>query len=435
MKRFFLFTLFLAATSFATAEVPKWERFRGPNGSGIDTSTTLPVQWTEANFEWQTKIPGRGHGSPVIWGDRIFLLSAKAEQVPAEPEPASSEKGKGKKKNKKKGQPALPYKWLAIAVSRTSGEIEWSKEFAPRKFKGHRFNSPASSTAAVNADRVVFAWGTAGELIIVSLSHTGELQWEKNMGPVSGGHGFGASPIIHGDLVVLNNDQENQKGNLFALHADTGEVAWTVPRKSKRISYSVPCEFEDKLVFVNWQHGFTAVDPADGSVIDDKSVFNLDTNERAISSPVVVGDLVIGTCGFTANPKHCVAMKLVDNKWQEIWRIEKNVPHIPCLISKDDLLFLWDDAGIATCVDAATGKIHWKERLPNIEGTCFGSPVSDGKHIYCADVSGNIHVIAASSDFSYVASNPLGEECKSTPAIAGSRIYIRTESTLHAVKP
>ena len=344
------------ATVSLAAEVPKWDRFRGPNGSGIDTSGELPVKWTESNFEWKTTIPGKGHGSPVIWGDRIFLLGAIPDKEPAKAAPA----GEGKKK--KKGKPALPYKWTAMAISRATGEIVWQKEFPARKFKGHRFNSPASSTAAVDKDRAVFTWGTADQLTLLSLSHDGELHWEKDMGPISGGHGFGASPILHNGLVILNNDQEKQKGNLFALHADSGEVAWTVPRRSERISYSVPCVYRDMLVFVNWQHGFTAIRPADGSVIDDKSVFYLGTNERAISSPVVVGDMVIGTCGFTANPKHCVAMKMKDGKWEEVWRIEKNVPHIPCVVAKGDLVFLWDDAGIVTCVKAATGEPVWKER-------------------------------------------------------------------------
>ncbi|MDF1815197.1 MAG: PQQ-binding-like beta-propeller repeat protein [Verrucomicrobiales bacterium] len=426
-RHFPLLIALIAFTSLQGAEIPKWERFRGPNGSGVDASRELPVKWAESNFEWKTKIPGQGHGSPVIWGDHIFLLSAVADQV--------SEENGSKNRKKKKGQPALPYQWVAIAVSRNSGEIVWQKKFPARKFKGHRFNSPASSTAAVNAERVVFSWGTADQLTLVSLSHEGELHWQKDMGPVSGGHGFGASPILYKDLVILNNDQEKGAGNLFALRAENGELVWTVPRKSQRISYSVPCIYQENLVFVNWQHGFTAIQPETGAVIDDKSVFNLDTNERAISSPVVVGETVIGTCGFTANPKHCVAMRLMENKWQEIWRIEKNVPHIPSVVAVGDRVFLWDDAGIASCIEAASGKQVWKERLPNIEGTCFGSPVSDGKHIFCADVSGNIHVIAASENFSYLATNPLGESCKTTPAIADGKMYIRTETTLHAVSP
>jgi len=99
-------------------------------------------------------------------------------------------------------------------------------------------------------------------------------------------------------------------------------VKWTVERHSQRISYSVPCVLESDgrqlLAFVNWQHGFTMVDPKDGSVVAEKSVFNTDTNERAISSPVVYKDLVIGTCGFTANPKHCVAIRLKGGELEEV---------------------------------------------------------------------------------------------------------------------
>ena len=423
----YLFACLLLCSVTVHADDPRWARFRGPNGSGTDSSIPIPTKWTGENVEWKSEIPGKGHGSPVIWGDRIFLLTAIADKSSV-----SNAKPAGKKR---KGAPPVPYHWVALAVSRKDGTILWQKEFEAKKFKGHRFNSPASSTAAVDADQVVFSWGTAEQLTLVSLTHDGELQWEKDMGPVSGGHGFGASPILYKDLVILNNDQEKGNGNLFALHAGTGEMAWVVDRKSQRISYSVPCVYRDHLVFVNWQHGFTAIDPATGKVVDDKSVFNTKTNERAISSPVVAGDLVIGTCGFTANPKHCIAMKLDDGKWEEIWRIEKNVPHIPSVIALGEMTFLWDDSGIVTCVESATGKELWKERIPNVQGKCFGSPVSDGKHIFCADESGNVHVITASEDFQYLASNALGEPCKTTPAIADGKLYIRTETTLHAIAP
>ncbi|MEO0416414.1 MAG: PQQ-binding-like beta-propeller repeat protein, partial [Verrucomicrobiota bacterium] len=276
-------------------------------------------------------------------------------------------------------------------------------------------------------------WGTADQLMVFALDHDGNSLWSRDMGPVSGGHGFGASPILSHGKVVLNNDQEKGGGNLFALDAATGETAWTVERRSQRISYSVPCEYQDTLTFVNWQHGFTAIEPNTGKVIADKSVFNTDTNERAISSPISVGDLVIGTCGFTTNPKHCIAMKLVAGEWQEVWRIERNVPHIPCLLALDDLLYLWDDSGILTCVESATGKEKYKARLPGAEGTFFGSPVSDGTHLFCADESGNVHVIRHGDTFQPVAVNPTGSPCKSTPAIIDGTLYLRVEGKLIAI--
>ncbi|NOY00708.1 MAG: PQQ-binding-like beta-propeller repeat protein, partial [Verrucomicrobia bacterium] len=307
-----------------------------------------------------------------------------------------------------------------------------------QKYKGHRFNSPASTTPAVDEKRVVFSWGTPEKLTMAAFSHDGKKLWQTDLGPISGGHGFAASPMLLGDLVILNNDQEKGGGNLLALDANTGKVKWTVERRSQRISYSVPCVIDSDgrklLAFVNWQHGFTIIDPKDGSVVAEKSVFNTKVNERAISSPLVYKDMIIGTCGFTANPKHCVAMRLKGNELEEVWRIERNVPHIPSPVVVGDKAYLWDDAGIVTCVEAATGKEVWKGRVPGVEGNCFGSPVSDGKNIFCSDESGNINVIAVGGELKHLATNKLGELCRTTPAIGDGAMYVRTYKKLVAVE-
>jgi outer membrane protein assembly factor BamB len=417
------------------ASAENWPRFRGVNGSGVATAANIPAEWSDSNFRWKIDLPGIGHGSPVVWGERIFLLAA------SEP-PPKPKKGKGNNKVASQKSVALEkaQSWIPLCVSTKDGSILWQQEIVAvdQKHQGHRFNSPASTTPAVDDKRVVFSWGTPEKLSMAAFSHAGEKLWQADLGPVSGGHGFAASPMLFGELVILNNDQEKGGGNLLALDANTGEVKWTVERHSQRISYSVPCVLESDgrqlLAFVNWQHGFTMVDPKDGSVVAEKSVFNTDTNERAISSPVVYKDLVIGTCGFTANPKHCVAMRLKGGELEEVWRIERNVPHIPSLIVVGDKAYLWDDAGIVTCVKAATGEEVWKGRVPGVEGACFGSPVSDGEKIFCADESGNIHVIAVADEMKRLATNPLGELCRTTPAIGEGAMFVRTYGKLFAVQ-
>ncbi|MCB1076903.1 MAG: PQQ-binding-like beta-propeller repeat protein [Verrucomicrobiae bacterium] len=424
------------------ARAENWPRFRGPNGSGLGADVTIPAQWTDADFRWRIDLPGMGHGSPVVWGDKLFLLCA------TEPAPKAKGKAKGKKKAAEAAAasspdgdatPPAPQRWMPICLSTKDGSILWKQEISEGSFSGHRFNSPASTTPAVDEKRVVFTWGTAEKLTMVAFSHSGEKLWEADLGPVSGGHGFAASPMLLGDLVILNNDQENEKGNLLAVDANTGQVKWTVKRHSQRISYSVPCVIShggrDLLVFTNWQHGFTVIDPKDGSVVAEKSVFFLETNERAISSPVVYQDLIIGTCGFTANPKQCVAVRLnAQNQLEEVWRIERNVPHIPSLIVVGDRAYLWDDAGIVTCVEAATGKEIWKGRVPGIEGTCMGSPVSDGQTVFCADESGNVHAIAVADELKPLGKNPLGEVCRTTPAFGDGAMFVRTVGKLVAVE-
>lgn len=428
------FFLLLANTSFPQpggAAEPNWPRLRGPNGQGLAADFLIPATWSEDSFRWRVDLPGIGNGSPVVWGDRLFILAA-SESAPA----VKGKKAKGKARDT---PPAKPQQWVPLCLSTKDGSILWKHEFTEGSFKGHKFNSPASTTPAVDAERVIFTWGTKDKLTMVAFSHGGEKLWESDLGPVNGGHGFGASPMLLGDLVILNNDQEKQAGNLMAVDADTGKVKWTVERRSQRISYSVPCLFEangkEMLMFTNWQHGFTAIDPTDGSVVAEISVFNTETNERAISSPTVYQDLVIGTCGFTANPKHCVAVRMNEqNELEEVWRIERNVPHIPSVLVVGDRCFLWDDAGIVTCVRAATGEEIWKGRVPGIEGACMGSPVSDGEKIFCADVEGNIHVIAVADELKPLGKNRLDDTCRSTPAFGDGALFVRTYGKLVAIE-
>lgn len=430
MRVFWSSFVLLFAIGHGSIHAGNWPRFRGVNGSGVASGAAAPAVLDGSHQLWEVEIPGAGHGSPVVFGEKLFLLTS----VPVTDSPTGpgGPKGKGKKN---KGH---SFEWVALCLNRETGEMVWEKHFASRSFKGHRFNSAASSTPAVDEDQVVFAWGTPDSLTVVSLYHDGEIHWERDLGTVTGGHGFGGSPILYDGLVVLNNDQENQKGNLIALDANTGFTKWIVPRHSKRISYSVPCVYEadgkEVLVFVNWTHGFTAVDPADGSVVAEQSVFNLEKNERAISSPIVSKGIVIGTCGFTNYPRHCVAMKLEGGVWQEVWRVEKNLPHIPSVIAVGDYTFLIEDSGIGTCVETESGKELWKKRIPGVEGEVFGSPVSDGVNLFFADVSGNVHVIAASDEFQPVAMNRLGELCRTTPAIVDGTIYVRTETKLRAFR-
>lgn len=399
-----LATATLALADPLLAVDPEWPRFRGANGAGVVAGANLPAEWKKEDFLWKIKLPGIGHGSVAVAGERIFLLCAHPDT----------------------------HERKVLAVRAADGRILWQKKFETGRFKGHRFNSPASTTPAVDRERVYVTWATREELTVTALTHEGKKVWQAGLGPVKGGHGFGASPMVYGDLVVINNDQDGAS-SLIALDRATGKKRWEIPRRSLRLSYSVPVVTSGgTLVFTNWQHGFTAVDPVSGKVLSEVSVFNLRKKERAISSPVLAGDLIIGTCGFTNEPKHAVAMKLERGKLEEVWRIERNVPHIPCPIVIGDHAFLWDDKGIGTCVEHQTGEVIWRERIGG--ATYFGSPVSDGEKIFCLDADGTVHCIAASARFQILGITELGELCRSTPAIAHGNLYLRTFGHLMAVR-
>ena len=385
----------------------EWSRFRGPNGTGVSDATTIPTTWTVKDFLWKVEIPGAGHSSPVVWGDKVFVTSADKS---------------GKR--------------LVVCLDAASGKTRWRKEFAATSYKTHQRNSIATSTPAVDSERVYLAWATPEKLTLMALDHQGEVVWQNDHGPFKSQHGFGVSPILHGDLVILPNDQDNA-GSIIAVEAKTGKVRWTVPRKPKNATYSTPCIYQPRgqpaeLIFTNWQHGVTSLDPKTGKTLWEISIFEVNKQERAIASPVIAGDLILATCGFVTAQKHFVAVKppTGDGKPEEVWRIEKAVSYLPTPLVKGDLVFLCSEVGMGTCLNAKTGKILWQERV----GENFSaSPVCASDRIYCVGNDGVVVVLAASEKFQILAKNALGEPTQSTPAISDGRMFLRTEAHLIAV--
>jgi outer membrane protein assembly factor BamB len=402
-------SLLLVLTLPLVAHSQEWSRFRGPNGAGV-SDAAIPTTFTEKDFLWKTPIPGVGHSSPVVWGDKVFVTS-------------------GEKKTGKR---------IVVCVDAATGKLRWQKEFEASAYKAHVRNSIATSTPAADDERLYVAWATPERLTLMALTHDGQVVWQHDLGPFKSQHGFGVSPIVYDGLVVLPNDQDNG-GSILAFDARTGQARWSVPRHPKNATYSTPCVYERQgrpaeLIFTNWQHGITAIDPKTGKTNWELSVFEVNKQERAVASPVIAGDLILATCGFVTAQKHFVAVKPpdgADGKAKEVWRIEKAVSYLPTPLVKGDLVFLCSEVGIATCLNAKTGAIVWQERV----GESFSaSPVCAGDRIYCVGNDGVVVVLAASAKFEILAKNALGEATQSTPALAGGRLFLRTEGHLIAVR-
>jgi outer membrane protein assembly factor BamB len=382
----------------------EWTRFRGPNGSGIGVATDLPVTWTEKDFLWKVSLPGKGNSSPVLWGEKIFLTA-------------------GDNKTGKR---------IALCVHADSGKLLWRRDFDSATYKLHQRNGIATATPTVDARHVYLAWATPAKYTVMALDHEGKTVWEKDLGPYKSQHGFGVSPIVHEDLLILPSDQDGG-GSLFALDTATGKTRWQVPRKSGNATYATPCVYQAgnrpaEIVFTNWQHGITAVDPRSGKVTWEISTFEPTMPERSIASPIMVGDMVLGTCGFVTAQKHHVAVRPTDNgKAKEIWRVEKAVSYLGTPLVKGRWVFLFSEKGIGTCLEASTGKVLWQERL---DGNFSSSAVCAGEHIYCPADNGEVVVIAAKDTYRLLARNPLGEATQATPAIARGRLFFRTSGHL-----
>jgi outer membrane protein assembly factor BamB len=383
-----------------------WTRFRGPNGSGLSSATTIPVRWTEKDYRWKVELPGVGHSSPVLWGDRLFVTSAE-------------------EKNSTR---------LLLCLRVEDGRRLWSQTFGGERHGKHADNSFATATPAVDERHVYVCWGNAREYLVVALDHEGKEVWRASLGSFKSGHGFGPSPIVHEDLLVVPNDQ-NGDSALVGLERATGVVRWKVPRKSKA-HYSTPCVYRPagqpaELIFTSYEHGITAIDPKTGRVTWELDVFDKRHIETAIGSPIVAGDLVLGMCGWLGVRQEVVAVRPAAGadraKVTEVYRINRSAPLCTTPLVQGDLLFLWSDEGLVTCADLTTGKVHWRERVP---GSYYSSPICVGDRLYGVSRDGEVVVLAASRRFELLARNPLGEGSHSTPAVADGRMYLRTFSHL-----
>ncbi len=397
----------LATTGPAAAQ--EWTRFRGPNGSGLSDATTVPVRWTEKDYNWNVELPGVGHSSPVLWGDRLFVTCA----------------------DEKTGTRTL------VCVRAGDGKRLWTAEFPGERYGKHADNSFATATPTVDERRVYVCWSGPKETLVVALDHDGKEAWRTDLGPFKSGHGSGPSPVVHDGLLIVPHDHDGGAGALYALACDTGKVAWKVPRKSQS-TYTTPCIYQPKggpaeLVFTNYEHGVTSVDPKSGKVNWELDVFDKRHIETSIGSPVTAGDLVFATSGWLGVRQEVVAVRPPSEKGdkpRDVYRIDRSAPLCTTPLVKGDLLFMCSDGGMATCADAATGEVHWRERLP---GSYYGSPVCAGDYLYCPSREGEVVVLAAAKKFELVARNPLPEGTHATPAAANGAMFIRTFSHLLSV--
>jgi len=391
----------------------EWTRFRGPNGAGISVAKGLPVKFSSDNLLWKTELPGMGHSSPVLWGDRIFLMSADPDS-------------------------GMRY---VLGVDANSGMIRWTKEFAASASHLHSKSSYASCTPAVDQDQLYVAWADDESTRLVALSHEGEEAWNLDLGPWVSQHGFGTSPMVHGDKVIISlmqlGDPRKLKGKppgnsrILAVDRNSGRKIWEIKRNSDATAYSVPCIYESKngeswLICNSSAHGIAAHDLESGKVLWEKQVFNM----RSVSSPVVAGNLILGSSGSGGGGNTVSAVDPNSGSPEIAWRLSRQAAYVPTSIAKGPYVFVWSDKGIVTCLNAKSGEILGTKR---VGGNYYGSPIwVDGK-LYCIAEDGALMVVTADPKLEILAKNELGESSESTPAVVGDKMYLRTYSHVMAV--
>jgi outer membrane protein assembly factor BamB len=391
----------------------EWTRFHGPNGTGVVADANLPTSLDKPL--WTKRLAGVGSSCPVAWDDRIFVTSCDMHSAQIKLQ----------------------------CLSMKDGEENWIKLFESTPYHVHDRNTFAASTPAVDQDHVYACITDPDHTTLVALDHDGDEVWRRDFGRFVSSHGFGASPIVYKDLVILCSSQSKEhlpdgvapgQSRLYAVNKMTGEDAWSLDLSTRRVCYSVPCVWKDRdgneqLVNCNTGDGFYSVDPVTGI----KNWSALPFKMRVVATPLVVGDLLIGSCGSGGGGNYLVAIKpqkFASSKNDATAEPEYTVRssnYVPCPVAVGDSLFIFTDKGIAQCVNLKTGELQWKERLSS---GFSASPVANGTHIYAVDEEGIVFVIKADKEFERVGKFSLGESTRATPMIAKDKLFFRTASQL-----
>lgn len=369
-----------------------WPAWRGPDGDGVaPPGQQLPQNWSATeNVRWKAMVPGRGHGSPTVVGDHVFLATAEAESELQS----------------------------VLCLDRATGKQRWKTVVHRGGFttKGNKRATLASSTCACDGERVYVNFLHSGAVSTTALTLTGEILWQTKVSDYVVHQGYGSSPVVYKDLVIVAADNKGG-GRIAGLRRETGQIAWSRERP-KTPNYASPVVLNaagKTQLIVTGCNLVTSYAPETGQLIWEVP----GATTECVTSTVTDGSVVITSGGY---PKNHVSAVKADGSGELAW--ENNVRvYVPSMVIKDGYLYAVTDAGVAVCWKAATGEEVWKGRLG---GTFSASLVRVGELILATSESGKTVVFRADpAKFERVAENQLGSEVFATPAICGNALYFR----------
>lgn len=402
-----------------------WPQWRGPRGDGTSKEQAVPTVWdaeTGENIVWKVELPGKGHASPIVWGDRVFVTTCVEEDQ----------------------QRAL------ICLDTRTGRQLWRRDVLKSPLETvHKFNSHASGTPATDGEliyvpflqidgRTILAPNvgtdrdvTPGRVIVTAIDFNGEQRWQVDVGDFVSAHGFCSCPVLYENLVIINGDHDGES-YLVALDRFTGDQVWRTQREQGIRSYVTPIvrtvNGRDQLVLSGSGH-VASFDPKTGEMIWKVE----GPTEQYVASMVYDGERFIMAAGFPTH--HVMAIKpdgIGDVTQSHVaWHVDKYVRcYVPSPVLIDNNLFVADDRGTASCFASQDGTRLWQSRL---SGSFNASLVATDQVAYFLSGDGVTRLVAPAKDFAVVAENKLGEACDASPAISNGQIYIRGEKHLFRI--
>ena len=386
-----------------------WPGWRGPRGDGtVKEAPGLPVEFDiEKDLVWKTKIPGVGHASPIIWEDRIYLVTADEESKSRS----------------------------LLCVERDSGDILWQKTVLKSDFEGiHWLNSRASSTPATNGERIFVSFLDGEKMFVAAYDMDGNELWTQRPGDFSSKHGYCSCPVLWKDKVIINGDHDGD-AYLVALSQETGKKIWKTDRPNKTRSYCTPIlrviDGRDQLI-LSGSLSVASYDPDTGQqhwIIDgptEQFVASLVYNEEQ--------NLLFMTCGYP--DKHMLAIRpdgtgnVTDT--HIAWRHQVGASYVPSPISIGDYFLVVADNGVASCFLAETGERMWRDRLGDTDKHSASLIAANGLAYFTSD-RGVVTVVKPGPELEILAQSEIGENVFASPAVYGDRLYIRGEEHLYCI--
>ena len=384
-----------------------WPWWRGTNRNGVAAEQSVPVTWSaRENIVWSAPVPGRGHSSPIVWQDRVFISSAD--------EDAKTQ--------------------LVLCYDRARGKQLWETIcFSGGLPKMHRKNSHASATPACDGTHVFTAFISQSALYVTALDHNGKIAWQTEVGPFRSEHGYGSSPLIYESLVIVNGDS---LGSAYqaALHRDTGEIVWRTPRTpdSRHGSYASPVVAElageDQLIQCGLNR-VTSYRPSTG-----EELWHVDGPTTVMANTVAFQDpYVIASGGYPDKEVFCISADGTGDVTEShlVWRRSRNVAYVPSPVIAGDRVILVADNGVVACYALEGGEMLWQQRL---KGGFSASPTRVGETFYVPNESGTTFVFNAGESFELLAENSLDDSGGfASPTICGGQVFLRTNAKLFCI--
>ncbi len=407
-------TLLLPAS--AQRAVGPWAQFRGPGGQGVSADKGLPVTWSAAqNLLWKTDLPGAGTSSPVVLGDRIYVACYSGFGIPGQP-----------------GSGTDQLKRHLVCLDRQGGKILWKREVAaagPEQERIREEHGYASSTPVSDGERLYVFFGKAG---VFSFDLQGQQLWKASVGDRLNGWGSAASPLLFGNLVIVNASVESE--SLVALDRKTGKEVWRAGGIKE--SWNTPVlvtlpggKTELVVAILGKVLGF---DPATGAALWS---CNTDIAWYMVPSFVASQGVVYGIGGRTAGGLAIRAGGRGDvTATHRLWTVRKGSNVTSPVLIGEHLYWIHENLGVACCVEARTGRLVYEERVAGA-GQVYASPVAADGKIYYVTRGGRTLVLPAAPRFDLLASNDLGDRSafNASPAVAGGRLLIRSDRALYCV--